>query len=61
MEPDGSLPCTQDPASGPYPEPDAPSLRLPTLFPEICSNVILLSTHWSSEWFLPLRSLKYKY
>jgi hypothetical protein len=33
MEPDGSLPCLQEPAIGPYPEPDAYSPHLPNLFP----------------------------
>jgi hypothetical protein len=26
MKPEGSLPCSQDPSSGPYPEPDQSSL-----------------------------------
>jgi hypothetical protein len=29
MEPKGSLPCSQEPAIGPYPEPDASSSHLP--------------------------------
>jgi hypothetical protein len=33
MEPEGSLPCLQWSAIGPYPEPDASSQQLPTLFP----------------------------
>jgi len=43
MEPEGSLPCPQKPATGPYPEPDSPNPHLPTLPPEIRSNIILAS------------------
>jgi len=33
MEIEESLPCSQEPASGPYPEPDASSPHLHTLLP----------------------------
>jgi len=33
-EPEGSLPCSQQPATGSYPETDASSQHLHTLFPE---------------------------
>jgi hypothetical protein len=33
MEPEGSLPCFQGPATGPYPEPDASNPLFPTVFP----------------------------
>jgi hypothetical protein len=33
MESEGSLPCSQDPAIGPYPDTDASTPHLPTLFP----------------------------
>jgi hypothetical protein len=33
MEPEGSLPCSQKPATGPYTESDASSPHPPTLFP----------------------------
>jgi hypothetical protein len=33
MEPEVSLPCSQEPAAGPYLESDESSLHLPTLFP----------------------------
>jgi hypothetical protein len=31
METEGSLPCSQDPATGPYTEPDESNPHLPTL------------------------------
>jgi hypothetical protein len=33
MELEGSSPCSQQPATGPYPKPDASSAHLPTIFP----------------------------
>jgi hypothetical protein len=32
MKPEGSLSCSQQPATGPYPKPDASSPHLPILF-----------------------------
>jgi hypothetical protein len=32
-EPEGSLPCSQEPATGSFPEPDEFSPHLATLFP----------------------------
>jgi hypothetical protein len=34
MELEGSLSCSQDPATGPYLEPDESSPHLPNLFPQ---------------------------
>jgi hypothetical protein len=43
METEGSLPSTQEPATGPYPEPDASSPHLPTLFS--LRSILILSSH----------------
>jgi hypothetical protein len=41
MEPEGSLPCSQAPATGLYPEPDASSPHLPA----VSLTFILLTEH----------------
>jgi len=55
METEVSLPYSQEPATNPYPEPDASSLHLtsPRCFPKIHSNIIFSFMPRSSEWLLP--------
>jgi hypothetical protein len=48
MESDGSLPFSQQPVTGTYPEPDAPTPQL-TPYPKIHSNIILPFTPRSYE------------
>jgi hypothetical protein len=48
MEPEGSSPYTQEPATCPYPEPDQSSLRPLLNISKIHFNIILPSTPGSS-------------
>jgi len=52
MESEGSLPCFQDRATEPYPEPVESN---PPCFSKIHFNIILPSTPGYSEWSLPFR------
>jgi hypothetical protein len=42
MEPEGSLPCSQQPASGPYPEPDVRSILVLFSQPRLRPLILLL-------------------
>jgi hypothetical protein len=48
IEPEGSLPCAQEPATGPYPQPDESSPYYPILFLNIQLHIILLCLGLSS-------------
>jgi hypothetical protein len=39
MEPESSLSLSQEPATGPWPDPDNSSPHLPTYFPKVHSNI----------------------
>jgi hypothetical protein len=52
MEPGGSLPCSQEPSTAPYPEPDQSNPYHPILSPYVHFNIVHPPTPWSSQWFL---------
>jgi hypothetical protein len=58
METEGSSPCSQKPATGPYPKPTEsnwPHRSLYPCLPKVQLNVILPPTpRWSSQWSLTL-------
>jgi hypothetical protein len=51
-EPEGSSPYSQQPATGPCPEPAASNLHSAANLPKIHYDPILPSTSWSSRWSL---------
>jgi len=53
MEPQRSLLCSEESSTGSYPEPNASSPHLRTLFPKIHSNNILPFKPVSYNWPLP--------
>jgi len=56
MEHEGSFPCPQGPATGPYIDPDATSPHPASFSPKIYSTIIFPSTPRSSKCSLPFRS-----
>jgi hypothetical protein len=50
MEPEGSLPCSQEPSTGPYPKPDQSSPHHPILNEELqnlSSSFNVIKLKWS--------------
>jgi hypothetical protein len=47
-EPETSSPCSQEPSTGPYPEPDRSSPYIPFYISKIYFNIVYSPTSWSS-------------
>jgi hypothetical protein len=53
MEPEGSLPCSQEPSTGPYPEPDqSNAYHLSKIHFNIAHPPTSLSSPWSISFWL---------
>jgi len=50
MEPEGSIPCSQDPVTGPYPESDASEWFLPF---RTSDQSLLWTSHLSHACYIP--------
>jgi hypothetical protein len=59
MEPESSLPCSQEPAAGPYHEPDEFSSHSNILILWDNFNIIFTSSSWSAKRPPSLRFSKY--
>jgi hypothetical protein len=52
MEPEDSLPCSQESSTGPYPEPDQSNPYYPILSLSDQFSIAHPPTSWSSQWSL---------
>jgi len=50
IEPEDSLPFSQNPTTGSYPEPDESSPQFLHYFFKTHTDIIFPATPWSSEW-----------
>jgi hypothetical protein len=57
MEPEGSIPCSQEPSTSPYPEPYQSNTHH---LSKIHFNIVRPPTSWSSQWYLSFW-LSYQY